>query len=109
MLQQVHEIGLVYNDLKLDNILVGDSDSSTESLADIRLIDFGLCTDFLDTEGNHIEFRQAQEFMGNMALSSKYSMNFCTLGRRDDLISLAYLLIYLHSGHLEFLDYDNCE
>ena len=59
MLQKVHEIGLVYNDLKLDNILVGDSQSSTSSLSDIRLIDFGLSSDYLDSQGNHIEFKQA--------------------------------------------------
>ena len=59
MLQQVHQIGLVYNDLKLDNILVGDCHNSTESLADIRLIDFGLSTDYLDSQGNHIEFRDS--------------------------------------------------
>lgn len=28
ILEQVHGIGLVYNDLKLENILVGDSNSS---------------------------------------------------------------------------------
>lgn len=48
MLQKVHQIGLVYNDLKLDNIMVGDSDNSPESLADIRLIDFGLSSKYID-------------------------------------------------------------
>lgn len=33
ILQKVHQIGLIYNDLKLDNIIVGDADDSPESLS----------------------------------------------------------------------------
>ena len=36
-------------------------------------------------------------------------MNFNTQGRRDDLISLSYLLLYLRVGQLEFLDYPESE
>ena len=98
MLEKVHAIGLVFNDLKLDNIMVGDSDNSPNSLDDIRLIDFGLSTEYLDAKGQHIKFGLTKEFKGSMAMSSKYSMSFCTLGRRDDLISLTYLIIYMRTG-----------
>lgn len=70
------------------------------------MIDFGLCTEYLDqSTGKHIAFGQTQEFVGNMAFSSKYAMDFSTQGRRDDLISLSYLLLYLRVGQLDFLDY----
>lgn len=46
-------MGLVYNDLKLDNILVGDKDD--QNLHQIRMIDFGLATPYLDANGNHIK------------------------------------------------------
>lgn len=46
--EQLHKIGKIYNDLKLDNILIGDSAGSPESLSSVKLIDFGLCSDYLD-------------------------------------------------------------
>ena len=92
-LEEIHKIGLVYNDLKLDNILVGDKDSSPNSLSDIRLIDFGLCTRYLDMQGNHIEMTSQETFLGNMALGSVNAMNFKSVSRRDDLISLTYLFL----------------
>jgi serine/threonine protein kinase len=52
----VHKLGKVYNDLKLENILIGDQNNSPKSLSEIRLIDFGLVTDYLDSQGNHIEY-----------------------------------------------------
>ncbi len=70
------------------------------SLTEIRLIDFGLCTKYLDSKGNHIKFSKTNDFTGNLALSSKYAMNFDTVSRRDDLISLTYLLIYMIDGNL---------
>lgn len=93
----------MYNDLKLDNVIVGDAQSSPGSLAEIRLIDFGLCTRYLDSAGAHIKFNSTQDFIGNPALSSKHAMNFLTVSRRDDLISLTYLLVYMVVGRLDFL------
>ena len=55
LLERLHDIGMLYNDLKLDNILIGDHQNSEHSLSRIALIDFGLCTSFLDDNGNHVE------------------------------------------------------
>ena len=51
LFEHLHNTGKIYNDLKLDNILVGDKDSSPESLAKITLIDFGLCSSYLTEDG----------------------------------------------------------
>ena len=43
--KRIHDAGYIYNDLKLDNVLIGDAKElpSYESTLDkIRLIDFGL-------------------------------------------------------------------
>lgn len=53
--EQLHNLGKIFNDLKLDNIMIGDAVSSPESLSTVKLIDFGLCSDYLDAQGNHIE------------------------------------------------------
>lgn len=102
--EELHNIGKIYNDLKLDNILVGDKESSPQSLSDIRLIDFGLCTDYLDSSGRHIEMTNQSTFHGNMAMGSVNAMNFKSVSRRDDLISLTYLLVYMIQGNLNMLN-----
>ena len=55
IMEKIHESGYTYNDLKLDNILVGDVDQTLERMHEIRLIDFGFAERFRDKEGNHIE------------------------------------------------------
>ena len=44
-----------------------------------------------------------------MAFCSKNSLNFETQSRRDDLISLNYILLYLHQGNLSFLPPVKCD
>ena len=53
-IEMLHQTGYVHNDIKLDNIIVGDGSGSEESQNQIRLIDFGLCSSYVDEEGNHI-------------------------------------------------------
>jgi len=55
LFEKLHEMGWIYNDLKLENILVGDKESSSGSLDKITLIDFGLCTSYLDDSGCHLK------------------------------------------------------
>ena len=52
-LEKLHHIGYVHNDLKLDNILVGDGKS--ENLNKIKLIDFGFSSCYLDHDGEHVK------------------------------------------------------
>lgn len=42
--ERIHESGLTYNDLKLDNILVGDHKNREESMHQIELVDFGFAS-----------------------------------------------------------------
>jgi serine/threonine protein kinase len=53
--EQVHSAGYTYNDLKLDNILVGDAEFSMGSRSEIRLIDFGFAAKYLNKKGEHFE------------------------------------------------------
>lgn len=64
----IHKSGYVYNDLKLDNCVVGDMIeplSSSECLVDIRIIDFGLAKKYVDKNGNHLEEEKTATFEGN--------------------------------------------
>ena len=48
--QEIHSAGYTYNDLKLDNILVGDRHG--QNLNEIRLCDFGFSEKFRDKSGH---------------------------------------------------------
>ena len=54
IIKQIHDLGYVYNDLKLDNILIGDQFSSPESMHEIKLIDFGFASRYTDQAGSHV-------------------------------------------------------
>ena len=122
-LEKVHELGYVYNDLKPDNILIGNSSvlKDFEEGAElhskkfesyqyykIRLVDFGIVEKYLDEEGNHIEPGIPDYFRGSLNFASKYAFDFTRNTRRDDMISLAYNLVFmLDYTRLSFLSYFN--
>lgn len=76
VLEKIHECGYVYNDIKPDNILVGDIeiipiiDGDSQPNIDIvqtdcstvRVIDFGFSTAFMDTDGLHIKDNVPDKF-----------------------------------------------
>ena len=74
----------------------------------INLIDFGLCTKDLDENNNHLPKSKSNFFKGNLVFGSRNAFRGLSLSRRDDLISLAYLLLYLLDGDLEYMK-DECE
>ena len=106
ILELVHDSGLVYNDLKPDNIMIGTEDklpSQMKSQYDdifknvrVNLVDFGLASKWLDNKtGKHCKRKDLEYFQGNMFFSSVNQLAPKTASRRDDLHSLLYLMIYL--------------
>ena len=51
IIERIHSAGYTYNDLKLDNIILGDSQFSDESLHCLRLIDFGFAERYRKKDG----------------------------------------------------------
>ena len=71
------------------------------------IVDFGLAKRYRHpATGHHIPFRQAQRMRGTPAFSSIHTHLGAELGHRDDLESLAYVLIYLVRGSLPWLGKD---
>ena len=99
-LEKLHGIGYVHNDLKLDNILVGDSKS--KQLNKVKLIDFGYSSCYLDSNGHHVK-KVLQSQKGNIVFCSKNTLKGVISTRRDDVISLTYILLFLYTGSLKFL------
>ena len=111
LLEQLHSIGYVHSDLKPDNICIGDG-KNVSTLSDLKLIDFGCCQHFSknadlmkepQNDDEHREYGPLKN-QGNLVFASPNFVNCVTLSRRDDLISLFYLLLYLRSKTVPFYD-----
>lgn len=55
---------------------------------------------YVDNVGNHLLMRKRRPFRGTYNFCSKNMIRGYDSSRRDDLESLAYVLIYLHKGNL---------
>ena len=61
----IHDAGYTFNDLKLDNVLVGDAKELPDyqhSLHKIRIIDFGLAKRWAQPNGEHIKKEKGSVF-----------------------------------------------
>ena len=105
-IQIIHEAGYAYNDLKLDNCCAPRGFIASSSLQDVHLVDFGLAKKFVDENGVHLDEQESENFEGNLLFSSFYCQDLRTTSRRDDLISLCYLLIYSLEGSLPWMETD---
>lgn len=99
-LRDLHKLGYVHNDLKLENILVGHKDADL-----VYLIDFGLTQTFLTDDGIHTEKEYVRKFSGNFLFASLNSCRGNNKSRRDDVESVMYIMIYLlNDNYLPWCD-----
>lgn len=99
-LEYIHKKGLIHRDLKPDNMLIGLGNNNNI----VHLIDFGLSRSYIDIKTQkHIPITQ-QPFVGTARFCSCNAHLGCAQSRRDDLESLAYILIYFFKGKLPWQD-----
>jgi serine/threonine protein kinase len=84
-------------------MLIGSGDFRSPLSSNIMLIDFGLARAWKNFCGAHIEQEKGVAFSGNMMFASPNALNGFSLSRRDDLISLSYILIYLFDGEQKWM------
>ena len=95
-LKFIHSKCILHLDIKPNNFLVGNPDSSI-----IYLIDFGFAKKYRSSRtGKHVHFSKNSYFSGNLKYSSTNTMKGIEPSRRDDLESLGYMLIYLYNHDL---------
>jgi serine/threonine protein kinase len=96
-LQFVHSRNFIHRDLKPSNIIMGVGKHANL----VHIIDFGLSKEFRHPDTHqHIPYNNSLSFAGTPTFASIPSHLGLELGRRDDLESLAYLLIHFLHGSL---------
>lgn len=96
-IEYIHSRNFIHRDIKPENFLMGLGNRRNQVYA----IDFGLAKRFRDPETHHhIPYKYKEDLTG----TARYASISIHLGvepaRRDDLESLAYILIYFLRGEL---------
>ncbi len=94
-IEYIHEHNYIHRDLKPDNMLIGRSHHKNM----IYLIDFGLAKKYR-SNNKHIAFKDGGKLVGTARYASVNSHHGYQLSRRDDLISLGYIIVYFVKGKL---------
>lgn len=106
LIKKFHDKGFIHNDIKPDNIMIGDYKTEFSEMNQLYIIDFGISSSYLDEQGSHKPFNNYEPFRGNAIFSSKNAFARISLSRRDDIISLVYLLNYLIDTRLEWVKFN---
>ncbi|KAG2114335.1 kinase-like domain-containing protein [Suillus discolor] len=103
-LEYIHSRNYIHGDIKPQNVLVG--------LGSLRhttfIIDFGITKTYWNaTTSDHIPFCHGRSLSGTPGFASINNHLGVEPGRRDDLESLTYMLIYFLRGSLPWLTSDD--
>ena len=96
-IEAIHQKGYVHRDVKPENYVMGLGAKSHT----LHMVDMGIAKRFINMKTNkHIPYRNDKSLTGTARYASVHSHLGEELSRRDDLESIIYTLIYLHTGYL---------
>ena len=94
-MQEIHKKGVIHRDLKPENIMFGHGEKSNH----VYIVDFGISKMFIKNN-RHISFKENKSFIGTTRYASIAAHKGFEIGRKDDLESLFYVILYLYKGIL---------
>ncbi|OHT00655.1 hypothetical protein TRFO_32625 [Tritrichomonas foetus] len=99
----IHNKNFIHRDIKPDNFVMGTGHNSNS----LFIIDFGLAKKYRDPNTHvHVPYSEGKSLTGTARYASIGALRGLEQSRRDDLESLAYVLIYLLKGSLPWMGLD---
>lgn len=95
-IEYIHSNNYLHRDIKPENFLIGCGQLSNV----LYLIDYGLCRRYRDKANQHIAYRENKSMTGTVRYVSINTHLGIEQSRRDDLESIAYVIIYFMKGSL---------
>ena len=92
-LKYIHEFGFCHGDIKPENVML------SRDYKKIYFIDFGLSKAFMVGK-KQIEFKKNVSPSGTLRFMSVNVNEWIKMSRRDDMISLGYMIIYMQTRYL---------
>jgi len=111
IIARVHEAGIVHRDIKPDNFMLSmvevgntvDTANKANSIEKkLNIIDFGLSRFYMKGD-KHVDNAEDRSIVGTIRYISKHIHEGNVYSRRDDIISIMYVAIYLAKGSLPWM------
>jgi len=103
IISRVHDSGVVHRDIKPENFMIclskSDKEQKENDVKTLHIIDFGL-SKFYKKGDKHVINTNDKSMVGTMRYVSTYIHDGSVYSRRDDIISILYVSIYLLKGTL---------
>ena len=93
----IHETGIIHCDVKPDNFMVDERGR-------IVVIDFGLASMYITDSGTHVANEPSDNIIGSPKYASYFVHQGNRISRRDDLISIGYLAMWIFGVEMEWQD-----